>query len=132
MHEIGVAIPSWNKVNVHMVGKTRTSAPSKVYTDVKAVRRDRFGKNCFTITGKLYEFKEFFIGSIVKIRDVSYGSYKQMSVVIRKPVENYDGIFCSPEDEIFLVVIFVVKIIAYEAIMFFGKALDVFNPPWRP
>jgi len=132
MHEIGVAVPSWNKMNMHMIGKTCTGASSEVYTDVEAVRRYRFGKSCFAITGKLDKFEEFFVVSIGKVRDVSYGCYEQMPVVIRKPVENYDRSFCSPEDEIFPITTFAVETMAYEAIMFFGKALDVIDPPWRP
>ena len=108
MHEIGVAVPSWNKVNVHMVWKAGTGASFKVYTYVKAVRRYCFGKSRFAIAGKLDKFKKFFIGSIVKVRNVSCRCYEQVPVVIREPVKNYDGISCSPKDEVFLVIIFVI------------------------
>lgn len=56
-----------------------------------------------------------------------------MAVVVGETVEHYDAVWCSPEDEVFLVVLRTVVVMthkAWDAVV--GQGLDVFHPPWSP
>jgi hypothetical protein len=55
-----------------------------------------------------------------------------MAVVIGIPIQYYDTFFCSPEHQVFVVILRVFQVMADKAITFFVQPLYVVDSPGRP
>jgi len=55
-----------------------------------------------------------------------------MAVVVGEAVQYYDALVCSPQHQIFVVILRVLQIMADKAATALAQALNVLNSPRRP
>jgi hypothetical protein len=129
-----------------MSRQSRAGAPAEVHADVEAVRFYRQRQGFLRFPDQLNHFQHFFVACIAKVGDVPYRRYEQMAVVIWIAIQDYDAYIRSPEHEILVVILRMLKVMANKAAgllagcrfvffccrWFLAQTLYVSNSPRRP
>jgi len=65
--KIGIAIPSRDNVDVHMVGQSRSGASAEIDTDIEAVGLNRKRKDLLGVSCHFGHFKKFLVVCLAEI-----------------------------------------------------------------
>lgn len=88
-HEVGIAIPAGDQVQVHVAGQAGASASTEVQPCVKAVWLHHPLESLDTAIEDFYGFNAFLRGHGGEVRYMAIGGNHQMAVIIGITVENH-------------------------------------------
>jgi FMN phosphatase YigB (HAD superfamily) len=130
-HEVGVADPSWNDVEVKVVCDAGSSRPSDIPADIKSLGLHAFDEQFLREDAESPEVEDFIFGQCRHIIDLAVGDGHQMPCGVWVFVHNQKCAFPPGDDEVRGIVgaprRFRQKIVS-------GAVLgpEVFHPPWCP
>jgi len=130
-HEIRVALPAWDDVNMQMFHDASTGDLSEVDTDIKSIRFHHLRQGVLAPPSQQQKVGHFLVGKLVEIRGLFVGHYQQMAPGIRVAIEQ--GIACSiSRDD---VVVFIFGGLGNPRKKTFGQLAfwrqDILDPPGR-
>jgi hypothetical protein len=116
--------------------KTRSSDASQVEADVKAVGREHSTIEMGHRPQLVLALEELGIIEFVEAPFVSQRSHEQVAVVVREPIEHDEGRLAAKDDEILVVMAWVLSIAAQETVFavrgLIPRIDDVGKPPRCP
>src|SRR5262245_22495373 len=106
-HEIGVSIPAWNDMEVHMLGDSGAGNSSLVDSHVEALWPHGSAQSCKATLGSGEHIGQdcgvqFFDGGNMEV-----GSYHQVSIVIWVEIHQNEAVLGAIEKQIVFIAVFV-------------------------
>jgi len=111
-HKIRVPIPSWDEVDVKMLGQSGSCAPAEIHSNVEAMRLYRQRQGLFCFPYQFGQLQHLFITGLVNVGDVPGRRYEQMTIVVREAVEYHEAALRAPQHQVFIVILRVLQIMA--------------------
>jgi hypothetical protein len=90
-HEIGVAGPAWDDVDMEVIGDSGASDAAEVDADVEAVGFHDLGEGILTPAGKDHEVGEFGFGEVVEVRGLTVRDDEEMAAVVGIGIEKCEA-----------------------------------------
>lgn len=112
VHKVGIAAPPGDDVYVEMAGQACACTSAEVHTDIEAVRVDCQRKRFLRFADELGHFEHLVVVGLVEVGDVPQRRYQQVAVVVRVAVQDYDALIGAPKDEILVVLLRGIAVIA--------------------
>jgi hypothetical protein len=144
-HKIRVPVPSRDNMQMKMSRQPRTAASAEIHTYIEAVGLDGQRQGLLRFPDELGQFQQLGVGCLFETGNMTDRCNQYVAVVIGKAIQYDDAFVCSPEYEVFAVLLRVIMIIADKTFIFFGdlvavfiglgflvQTLDIFNSPWCP
>jgi len=99
-HEIGIADPAGNDVEMEMVIDSGSGGFAKIPADIKSLRFHAFLEQGLGVTTEMPEFEDFLFGEVTHVRDLSVGDRHEMPGRVGIPVHDEKGLFAADHDEV--------------------------------
>ena len=133
-HEIGIAVPSWNEVEVDMFVDPRSRHLAKIESCVVTLRIYQIIKRFYRKLKDMHHFRKLFGRQGFETVQVPVWNYHQVAVVIWELIQDNEAEFTPVNDVIFRIHACFTGQPVTENTSFFlpGCPQEILFPPWRP
>ena len=108
-HEVGVARPAWEHVNVHVVRDTGAPCRAEVHAHVEACRRINLAERSLRSFRKVHELIRDFFRHRIKLARVQVRNDHQMAGDVWIDIQDNETMLPAVKDEVGLVVLGVAR-----------------------
>jgi hypothetical protein len=90
-HEIGVAVPTRDDVDMEVIGDAGAGDAAEVEADVEAVGFHDLGEGVLAAAGEDHEVGEFRFGEVVEVRGLTVRDDEEMAAVVGIGIEQREA-----------------------------------------
>jgi hypothetical protein len=129
-HEIGVAEPAWDDVDVEVLENSRASNFAEVDADVEAVGFHELGEGVLATASEFHQIGHLFVGEAIHVTDLFVGNDHQVAASVGVSVEQSVTSAVASDDKVGFVIVGLGDLgeQAFGGGGFWGE--NVFDSPW--